>query len=47
MRHTTSGTSLRRPLAHEIIRAHGGEIRVESRPRRGTTFEVLLPLDEK
>ena len=31
------------PLAHEIIRGHGGEIRVLSRKGEGTTFEILLP----
>ena len=26
-----------------IVRAHGGEIHVDSAPERGTTFEILLP----
>jgi signal transduction histidine kinase len=30
-------------IAHEIIAAHGGEIRVASRSGLGTTFEILLP----
>jgi hypothetical protein len=30
------------PQAHEIIRGHGGEIRVTSRRGR-TTFEIYLP----
>lgn len=29
-----------------IVRGHGGAIRVESRPREGTRFTVLLPLRE-
>jgi len=37
------GLGLGLPLAHEIIRGHGGEIRVFSRKREGTTFEILLP----
>jgi len=30
-------------ITHEIILAHGGEIRVESKQGKGTTFEILLP----
>jgi signal transduction histidine kinase len=37
------GLGLGLSLAHEIVRGHGGEIRVESRPGAGTTFEILLP----
>lgn len=33
------------PLAHEIIRGHGGEVLVNSQPGKGTTFEILLPSD--
>jgi len=39
------GLGLGLPLAHEIIRGHGGEIRVLSRKREGTTFEILLPVE--
>ncbi|MBI4633704.1 MAG: ATP-binding protein [Deltaproteobacteria bacterium] len=38
------GLGLGLPLAHEIIRGHGGEIRVLSRQGEGTTFEVILPM---
>ena len=44
------GVGLGIPLASEIIRGHGGEIRVISRKGGGTTFEVVLPrerLNEK
>jgi signal transduction histidine kinase len=37
------GLGLGIPLASEIIRGHGGEIRVISRKDEGTTFEVILP----
>jgi signal transduction histidine kinase len=37
------GLGLGIPLASEIIRGHGGEIRVISRKGEGTTFEVILP----
>ena len=37
------GLGLGLPLAHEIIKGHGGEIRVTSRVREGTTFDILLP----
>lgn len=39
------GLGLGLPLAHEIIRGHGGEIRVLSLKESGTTFEVLLPAE--
>jgi signal transduction histidine kinase len=37
------GLGLGIPLACEIIRGHGGDIRVISRKGKGTTFEVVLP----
>ena len=37
------GLGLGLPLAHEIIRGHGGEIRVVSQQGEGTTFEIMLP----
>jgi signal transduction histidine kinase len=41
------GLGLGLPLAHEIIRGHGGEIRVLSRKGEGTTFEILLPTERR
>lgn len=41
------GLGLGLSLAHEIIRGHGGEIRVLSREKVGTTFELILPAERK
>ena len=38
------GTGLGLSMAHSIIRAHGGTIKVESAPERGTEVLVMLPL---
>jgi signal transduction histidine kinase len=38
------GTGLGLAVADRIVRAHGGEIRVESEPGVGTTMEVRIPL---
>lgn len=39
-----SGLGLGLYIADSIIRSHQGEIRVQSSPGEGTTFEILLPL---
>ncbi|MFA5323172.1 MAG: ATP-binding protein [Smithella sp.] len=39
------GVGLGIPLAFEIIRGHGGDIRVISKKGKGTTFEVILPME--
>ena len=39
------GLGLGIPLAMEIIRGHGGDIRVISRRGEGTTFEIILPIE--
>ncbi|MBU0986417.1 MAG: PAS domain-containing protein [Proteobacteria bacterium] len=38
-----SGTGLGLAIVHNIIEAHDGEIKVESRAGHGTTFIILLP----
>lgn len=38
------GTGLGLYVSYEIVRSHGGEIRVSGGPGRGTAFEVRLPL---
>lgn len=46
----TSGSGLGLPVVQRIVEAHGGAVRVESRPGEGTLVEVRLPLaagDEK
>lgn len=39
------GLGLGIPLAMEIIRGHGGDVRVISRHGEGTTFEIILPIE--
>ncbi len=40
----TSGYGLGLPLAQEIIKAHNGQITIESHEKRGTTATITLPL---
>jgi two-component system NtrC family sensor kinase len=40
------GMGLGLSTSYDIVRRHGGRLRVESRPGRGTTFEVFLPRGE-
>ena len=40
---TGQGTGLGLSLAYDIIKAHGGEIKVETREGEGSTFTIMLP----
>jgi signal transduction histidine kinase len=40
---SVSGLGLGLYITHEIVRAHGGELQVESQPGEGSTFTVVLP----
>lgn len=41
------GSGLGLMIVQRIIRAHGGRIDLESKPGRGTTFRIWLPLHER
>jgi two-component system, NtrC family, sensor kinase len=44
---TGGGTGLGLWVCHDIIKHHGGEIRVRSRLGQGTTFTIALPIRTK
>ncbi|MFO7461542.1 MAG: ATP-binding protein [Desulfatiglandales bacterium] len=39
-----TGTGLGLAIVHKIVQAHGGEVKVDSEPGRGTTVTVILPV---
>lgn len=41
------GTGLGLPTSFSIVRSHGGFVQVESELRKGSTFRVFFPADEK
>ena len=43
MKPTGQGTGLGLSLSYDIIKAHGGELKVESKEGEGTTFFLSIP----
>jgi signal transduction histidine kinase len=41
---TGQGTGLGLSLSYDIVKAHGGELKVETRENEGTEFKVILPV---
>ena len=44
---TGSGTGLGLSLSYDIIKAHGGSLKAESKEGEGSEFVIQLPLNEK
>ena len=43
---TGSGTGLGLSLSYDILKAHGGEIKVEAKEGKGSEFTITLPIQE-
>jgi len=41
----TEGTGLGLSITHDIVKAHGGELTLESTPNQGATFHIKLPIN--
>ena len=44
---TGQGTGLGLSLAYDIVKAHGGEIKVETKEEEGSEFIILIPLSNR
>jgi signal transduction histidine kinase len=42
---TGQGTGLGLSMSYDIIKAHGGEIKIESKENEGANFTVILPAE--
>ena len=42
---TGQGTGLGLSLAYDIVKAHGGELSVETKEGSGTKFKIVLPVE--
>ncbi|TVP44541.1 MAG: sensor histidine kinase [Mongoliibacter sp.] len=43
----TEGTGLGLSITNDIIKAHGGQLEIESSPETGARFIILLPIQPK
>lgn len=41
---TGQGTGLGLSLSYDIVKAHGGELKVDTRENEGTEFIIILPI---
>jgi len=42
---TGQGTGLGLSLSYDIVKAHGGEIKVETKEEEGAEFKITLPIN--
>ncbi|HQW03561.1 MAG TPA: ATP-binding protein, partial [Saprospiraceae bacterium] len=42
---TGQGTGLGLSLSYDIVKAHGGELKVETKEGEGSVFTILLPVN--